>query len=214
VIRKISHSKIPILFLVLVLSLSFCARRKYFPPPKVQTGLASWYGPKFHGRTTSSAEIYNMYDLTAAHPTLPFETKVMVTNMNNGKSVIVRINDRGPFIRGRIIDLSYAAARMLDMVGEGVVPVKIEVIQMLAPEKLESYYAVQVGAFVSKRNAQRLKTKLQKKHRDVYITKFATSVQNYYRVRIRAKSLDQAQRIAKRLLQDGYPALLIEGQDS
>lgn len=209
-----SRIKIIILLLFMAFFLTFCARRGYFPLPDIQTGLASWYGPKFHGKTTSSAEIYNMYDMTAAHRSLPFGTMVMVTNLNNGKSVIVRINDRGPFVRERIIDLSYAAARMLGIVGEGVVPVKIEVLDNYTQEKQEAFYAVQVGAFISKKNAKALKKKLQKKYKGVYITEFATSVRSYHRVRIKAKSLDSAQRIAAKLLQDGYPVLLIKGQES
>ncbi|MEB3340716.1 septal ring lytic transglycosylase RlpA family protein [Okeania sp.] len=92
-------------------------------------GWASWYGPGFHGRYSASGERFNQYAMTAAHKTLPFGTKVRVTNLNNGNSVIVRINDRGPFIRHRVIDLSSAAARALGMIHTGVAPVKIEVIE-------------------------------------------------------------------------------------
>lgn len=212
-IRNFSKVKIPLFLFLLVLFLAFCARREYMPPPSVQAGLASWYGPDFHGKATSSAEIYNMYDMTAAHCTLPFGTTVMVINLNNGKSVVVRINDRGPFIKGRIIDLSYAAAHMLDMVGEGVVPVKIEVLKTLEPEEREATFSLQVGAFIDKRNATNLKKKLQRRYREVYISKFVTSNQTYYRVRIRAQSLESAQRIGKELLRDGYPVLLIEAQE-
>ncbi len=99
-------------------------------PQKVrgQEGLASWYGKKFHGRTTASGERYDMHALTAAHRTLPFGTRVRVTNLANGRRVVVRINDRGPFIRGRIIDLSYAAARQVGMVQAGVARVRVEVL--------------------------------------------------------------------------------------
>ena len=90
-----------------------------------ERGQASWYGDPYHGRTTASGEIYDMNDLTAAHRTLPFGTRVEVTNLNNGRSVVVRINDRGPFKKGRIIDLSRSAARELDMIEAGVVPVKV-----------------------------------------------------------------------------------------
>ena len=92
-------------------------------------GWASWYGPGFHGRLTASGERFNQYVMTAAHKTLPFGTKVRVTNLNNGTSVIVRINDRGPFTPGRVIDLSSAAARVLGMVNSGVAPVKVEVME-------------------------------------------------------------------------------------
>ena len=92
-------------------------------------GKASWYGPGFHGRLTANGERYNQYALTAAHKSLPFGTKVKVTNVNNGRSVVVRINDRGPFIRGRVIDLSTAAARNIGMIHHGVVPVRLQIIR-------------------------------------------------------------------------------------
>ncbi len=94
-----------------------------------EEGIASWYGKKFHGRRTANGERYDMYGVTAAHRTLPFGTVVLVRNMNNGKELQVRINDRGPFIKGRIIDLSYGAARKLDMIRDGIVPVRIRVVQ-------------------------------------------------------------------------------------
>ncbi|WP_116654966.1 septal ring lytic transglycosylase RlpA family protein [Pelagibacterium sediminicola] len=92
------------------------------------SGTASWYGGKFHGRRTASGESYNQHALTAAHRTLPFGTEVVVTNQNNGKSVVVRINDRGPFIGGRIIDLSHKAASQIGMINSGTASVKLEVI--------------------------------------------------------------------------------------
>ncbi len=100
------------------------------PSPKrfVQYGYASYYGKAYHNKRTASGEIFDMNKLTAAHRSLPFFTKVKVTNLENGKSVIVYINDRGPFVKNRIIDLSYAAAKKLDMLAEGVVKVKIEVV--------------------------------------------------------------------------------------
>jgi rare lipoprotein A len=100
---------------------------------KVQFGIASFYGEKFHGRKTASGEIFDMNKLTAAHPSLPFGTIVKVTNLKNNKSVVVRINDRGPFAKNRIIDLSYEAARRLDFIKDGTTAVKIEVIKL--PEK-------------------------------------------------------------------------------
>jgi rare lipoprotein A len=94
-----------------------------------EEGLASWYGRKFHGKKTASGERFNMYKKTAAHRTLPFGTKVKVTNLGNKKSVVVRINDRGPFVKGRIIDLSYAAAKDIGMIKKGVVKVRIKVVK-------------------------------------------------------------------------------------
>ena len=94
----------------------------------IYSGQASWYGPGFHGRRTANGEVFNSNELTAAHRSLPFGTKVRVTNMNNGRSVVVRINDRGPFSGGRIIDLSAGAARSINMINSGVAPVRIEVL--------------------------------------------------------------------------------------
>ena len=105
---------------------------RFSSPPAVvngvQTGVASWYGPGFHGNRTANGEIYDQYELTAAHPTLPLGTRAMVTNLANGRSVEVRINDRGPFVGGRAIDLSYAAARVLDVVRPGTARVRIDVL--------------------------------------------------------------------------------------
>jgi rare lipoprotein A len=95
-------------------------------PTIVETGLASWYGPRFHGKRTASGEVFNQHDFTAAHRTLPWGSKVKVTNIANGKSVEVRINDRGPFGKGRIIDVSRAAARALGIVDSGITTVRIE----------------------------------------------------------------------------------------
>ncbi len=136
-----------------------------------QIGLASWYGGKFHGRLTASGEVFNTNDFTAAHKTLPFGTIVRVTNLDNGKSVVVRINDRGPFVAGRVIDLSRAAASAIGMIGKGVAHVKLDIIYMgsnrrmgkmaKVKEKDESKgYVIQVGAFKVKENALRLKDML------------------------------------------------------
>ncbi len=97
-------------------------------PDNELEGIASWYGPGFHGRRTASGEIYNMYAYTAAHRTLPLGTYVRVINLENGKSVVVRINDRGPFKKGRIIDLSYAAAKKIGMLEKGTARVRLEIL--------------------------------------------------------------------------------------
>jgi peptidoglycan lytic transglycosylase len=103
------------------------ARRKAHRKP-YQVGTASWYGSYFQGKPTASGEPYNMYDLTAAHPTLPLGTRVRVTNLRNGRSVVVRINDRGPVVPGRIIDLSYSAARVLKVKARGLQRVRLDVV--------------------------------------------------------------------------------------
>ncbi|QCT94768.1 septal ring lytic transglycosylase RlpA family protein [Caminibacter mediatlanticus TB-2] len=129
----------------------------YFPMNSVnigwsQRGIASWYGPDFHGRYTSNGEIYNMYAYTAAHKTLPMNTIVKVTNLNNNKSVIVRINDRGPFIKGRIIDLSYAAGKKIGLDVTGTAPVIIKVIGFKGKNYVTGF-KVQIGAFINKNGA-------------------------------------------------------------
>jgi rare lipoprotein A len=98
-------------------------------PGHTETGIASWYGNPYHGRRTASGEIYDMEQLTAAHPTLPFQTFIEVTNLDNGKRVTVRITDRGPFAKGRILDLSHAAARAIEMLGPGTARVRLKVVK-------------------------------------------------------------------------------------
>jgi len=195
--------------------LTSCVRR--IPPPvssggNVLSGIASWYGEDFHGRRTSNREIYNMYYMTAAHKTLPFGTWVMVTNLNNGRTVAVRINDRGPFVGERIIDLSYAAASVIDMVGPGVVPVKLDILKDLAaPGPLSNpRYCVQVGSFVSEDNARDLERRLRPKFQDVVVSPYASASRTYYRVRVKAKDRDASLRIAQVLSEDGYKVILIE----
>ncbi|MBI3105408.1 MAG: septal ring lytic transglycosylase RlpA family protein [Candidatus Rokubacteria bacterium] len=103
------------------------------PPGEIQTGMASWYGRPHHGRRMASGEVFNMHALTAAHPSLPLGTRVLVTHVKNGRSVEVRINDRGPIVRGRIIDLSYAAAQRLGAVDEGAFRVKLRTLSDHSP---------------------------------------------------------------------------------
>tara|TARA_B100000686_G_scaffold308343_1_gene349304 strand:- start:3465 stop:4175 length:711 start_codon:yes stop_codon:yes gene_type:complete len=135
----------------------------YYPLVKVgnftQEGVASWYGLKFHGRLTSNKEIYDMHAMTAAHKTLPFNSKVRVVNIKNNREVIVRINDRGPFVNDRIIDLSFAAARQLAMMESGTVRVRLTVLNPnSAAEKISAsfVYSVQIGIYRTKSNARKL----------------------------------------------------------
>jgi rare lipoprotein A len=133
------------------------------PPQKgdQETGLASWYGNPYHGRAAANGEIYDMEQLVAAHRTLPFDTWVRVVNLHNSKAVEVRIIDRGPFVEGRIIDLSHAAARKLDLIGPGTVQVRLEVVRL--PEvSATAVYAVQVGAFRDRKNAERMKAAMER----------------------------------------------------
>ena len=202
----------PLLLLLMGLFLSGCTTLKPREPAYLEQGMASWYGPGFHGKKTSSREIYDMHDMTAAHRTLPFGTYVIVTNLNNEKTVMVKINDRGPFVEGRVIDLSYAAASALGMVEPGVIPVRIEVIQALSPSLNSQKISVQVGAFTIKKNAEKLKTQLSKTFSDVYIAQFKTPHQIYYRVRIKAESKQKANTIALKLQKAGYNVFILEWQ--
>ena len=133
-------------------------------PGSVETGVASWYGYPFHGRAAADGEIYSMEKLTAAHRTLPFNTWVRVVNLTNDKAVEVRIIDRGPFIDGRIIDLSHAAARAIEMVGPGTAPVRLEVLRSPPAAPGASVFAVQVGAFRDGRNATRYRGLMQTRY--------------------------------------------------
>jgi peptidoglycan lytic transglycosylase len=151
-----------------------------------ETGVASWYGKQFHGRPTANGEIYNMYGLTAAHRLMPLGTVVRVTDRENGRSVTVKVNDRGPFIHGRILDLSYGAAKHLGMVESGTAPVAIEVIAL--PEEFDRFggglYTVQVGAFSAQQNARYLAGQLSRKYADVYLVTVRTNQNTVYRVRV------------------------------
>ena len=132
------------------------------PAQARQTGYASWYGGKFQGRQTANGEIFDTYKNTAAHKTLPFDTLVKVINLENGKSTVVRINDRGPFVENRIIDLSFSAAKEIDMIESGIARVRIEIIEGSA-EKADNWnYKIQVAAYSSEKNAEAAYTRLKK----------------------------------------------------
>jgi len=151
-----------------------------------ESGIASWYGAEFHGRQTANGETYNMYGLTAAHRLMPLGTTIKVTQRETGRSVTVRVNDRGPFVRGRILDLSYGAAKALGMTGNGTAPVAIEVVS-LPQDSLKtagSPYTVQAGAFESEANAKNLADRLRKKYPDVYLLSVRTNQNTVYRVRV------------------------------
>jgi rare lipoprotein A len=203
-----------------------CSRTSYLPPPGprsgVEVGDASWYGGEFHGRRTSNGEIYDMHDMSAAHPTLPFGTCLMVTNLNNQQTAIVRVNDRGPFVKGRIIDLSYASARVLGMIGPGTARVRLEVLpncgaampgsSSSAPPSSSpaAGFSVQVGAFAVQENAYGLKKRLEPRYDSVFISTLKTPERTYYRVRVGAKDRDAAMKTALRLADEGFPVILLE----
>ncbi|MBI4842668.1 MAG: septal ring lytic transglycosylase RlpA family protein [candidate division NC10 bacterium] len=173
-----------------------------------ETGLASWYGPDFHGRRTSSGEIYDMYQLTAAHRELPLGTWIMVTNLNTGRSLELRVNDRGPFVPDRILDVSYAAGRLLGMIAPGVVPVRVVVTRLAPgdgpePAGLSVRYTVQVGSFASEPNARSLEQSLAGSFPDVEVVRRVVGGDAYFRVRVgnfarRPEALALAERLAAR----------------
>ena len=168
------------------------------PGGPVEEGNASWYGAPFHGRQASNGEIYDMYKLTAAHRTLPFNTVVRVTNLGNGKSTVVRVTDRGPFVENRIIDLSYAAAREIESIGPGVVPVRLEILSAIDPTA--GFFTVQIGAFRERANAERLRTRLGISYSPILIQEFDSPSGSYYRVRVgKVSGEDAAQQLGEQL---------------
>jgi len=200
-----------LLFLVFIFYFS-CAPKVIYPPPqiqKVQYGLASWYGEPFHGKATSSGEIFDMNELSAAHNFLPLGTLVMVTHLGNGRSVLVKIKDRGPLVEGRIIDLSYAAAKALGMVEEGVAWVKVEVISF--PEgPLVFGYTLQVGAFSEEKKAKLLYDRLRAQGFAPYIVPFKTENGTYWRVRIgNFLKEGEARAFAEKLRLLGYDVIIM-----
>ncbi len=177
-----------------------------------EIGIASWYGKEFHGRNTSNGEIYNMYALTAAHPTLPFHTLVRVTNLENGKGVELRINDRGPFVEGRVIDLSYTGARTIDLVGKGTARVSVEAT---LPgdgrgSPLEGAFVIQVGAFAEKENAERFQRDLEGKYARVHTVLWENNQRRIYRVRLGAfRSEADARRYLEMLRKENLAGMVV-----
>jgi len=176
-------------------------RQPAIPGEYVEEGVASWYGVPFHGRRTSNGEIYDMHEFTAAHRTLPFNAVVRVTNLHNGKQTEVRINDRGPFVANRVIDLSLSAAQAIEMVGTGTALVRLEVIA--GPNPQVGFFGVQVGAFLVQENAERLKSQLAARYQPASIATYDSPNGLFYRVRVgRVPTEEAAQQLADRLKMD------------
>jgi len=176
----------------------------------VERGVASWYGPGFHAANTSNGEKYDMYGMTAAHKTLPLPTYVQVTNLQNGRSVIVRVNDRGPFKEGRIIDLSRTAAERLDIVKNGTGFVEVRAITPgaeAAPASKTSQLYVQAGAFSSEANANRLRDQLKAQgEQSSFVRRDTVGDRVLYRVRIGpVPSVNEFDSIVARLRKLGFP---------
>ncbi|HAS17489.1 MAG TPA: septal ring lytic transglycosylase RlpA family protein [Nitrospiraceae bacterium] len=206
---KRSYKLRPLLIIIVSIIITSCTLPAYKSPYAagyVERGVASWYGGEFHGRPTSSGEIYDMYSNTAAHKLIPLGTIARVTNIENRRSVVVKINDRGPFIEGRIIDMSYSAANEIGMVNMGLANVEIEILKW---GEVISDFTIQVGAFLIEENALRLQKRLGYKYSDVYIAPYITNNKKFYRVRIGVKKeIREAEQLASQLSADGFTTFI------
>jgi rare lipoprotein A len=165
-------------------------------PVATETGLASWYGPPYHNRRGSNGEVYNMHAMTAAHRTYPLGSIVRVTNVKTGHSALVRITDRGPFIPGRVLDLSLAAARKLDVWQPGVAEVKVELMQSASPDS-PGKWAVQIGGFPHGPAANKLADHLKRRYQTAKVLCFASPAGDWWiRVRVLDDDHDRAEKLA------------------
>lgn len=197
--------------ILLLLLPAGCATNRFEPPRPRDTirGIASWYGEQFHGKPTASGEIYDMYGMTAAHRELPLGTVAEVENLENGRTVRVTINDRGPFVRGRVLDLSYGAARELGMADAGLAKVEIRLVSVgdgVSGPIRTRRYTVQVGAFRDLANAVAIKGQLEGRHSDVTVV----SDGGWHRVRVGTyRKREQAEDVRRQIRQAGLDAMVI-----
>jgi len=195
------------------------AKQPDISQPETKYIVASWYGPDFHGKLTSSGEPYNMYANTCAHKEYPFGTKLKVTNISNNKITECTVTDRGPFIPGRDLDLSFACAKEIELVGPGTGKVRIDYLGRdmryikyikYSPTGGDGPFTIQVGSYRELSNAMRLKTSLEFKYSKVYIMDTDINGNKYYRVRIgKFKTKDDAYTLAKTLADEGYNTFII-----
>ena len=198
-----------------------CSRRKRAPRtpsvpastmPRVgwsERGIASWYGNPYHGRATASGEIYDMEQYTAAHRTLPFGAVVRVVSERTGKQVDVRINDRGPFFEGRVIDLSRAAARSINLLGPGTLPVRVQLVAYASAPSQDAFYTVQVIRFFSRDEAEQLSRRVERRHQKAELYA-RTSSGDEWIVRVgRLASEREAQTLAEELKSALGPAQVL-----
>jgi rare lipoprotein A len=167
-------------------------------PLLTETGMASWYGPPYHNRVGSNGEVYNMHAMTAAHRTLPLGSIVRVTNVKTGNIALVRITDRGPFIPGRILDLSLAAARKLDVYSPGVAQVRVEVMEAPSSLDIGGRWAVQIGGFKHEHEARELAGHLTRRYKTAKVLCFASPAGDWWvRVRVLDDDRERAQKLVK-----------------
>lgn len=196
----------------------------YFPVSSVteykETGICSWYGPDFHGKPTSTGEIYDMYGYTAAHRILPFNTQVRVKNPSNLKEITVRINDRGPFIKDRILDLSYVGAKELGLIGPGTARIELEALGVLEESQengqkitrliqqidyQQGDFSIQIGAFKDRQNAFQLQERFLKEYPRTEVSETIRSGETFYRVRVsQGKDLQDALKLQKQIESKGF----------
>jgi len=221
--------KYKIVLLLLCVPIYFSCSQKdvdYSPPSDIkpssgsygqegssQVGIASWYGLEEHNNKAASGETFSKYAFTAAHKTLPLGTVVRVTNLENGRDVIVKINDRGPFVAGRIIDLSHAPAKSIDMIQSGTVRVKVEVVSTPSTRNgsyFDANYTVQAGSFGDRINATNVKRTLDREYDQVRVESIKVGGSQFYRVRVgRYSTKDQANKVAKQLKKKGYKGKVV-----
>jgi rare lipoprotein A len=213
--RTANHLWVALAICIAVLvTLTGCAKKtRIAKPPKIgatETGIASWYGHPYHGRRAANGEIYDMEKLTAAHRTYPFDTWVRVKNLSNDRTVDVRIQDRGPFIRGRIIDLSHAAARDIEMIGPGVTKVKLTVI---APpkhlDKEPELFGIQVGAFREQSRAVALQGEMRARFGSARIVERGAEPPMYRVVAGEFATSEQAEAAAAEIRRSGGVGLVV-----
>ncbi len=179
------------------------------PTGYTEEGIASWYGIPYHGRQAADGEIYDMETLVAAHRLMPFNTWLRVTNLTNGKVVVVRIIDRGPFVEGRIIDLSKAAARQIDLIGPGIARVRLEVISAPNDVPANDFYAVQVAAFTVYENAERARQIYAQRYGTAQLAKKVGSV-TMWRVLVgKEPTVEAARQIANGLSADNPDVFIV-----
>lgn len=204
-----------LLFIALLFLVNACASTR---GTTLQTGEASWYGPGFHGKTTANGETYDQNALTAAHRTLPFDTRVRVVNMENGKSVVVRINDRGPYVGNRVIDLSRKAAQEIDMIETGVARVRILLIDSKEPINTSGRgnitietYTVQLASFDTRRDAIRYSRRI----RGADVERATVDGKTVYRVYYgEYRSRQRAERAKRRLDRKGHSGFVRQVQNT
>jgi rare lipoprotein A len=211
------HSWQFIFLFCFVLGCSVPPAKVRVPSPEIglsQIGIASWYGPGFHGKTTASGIIYDQNEFTAAHQTLPLGTRVLVTNLENASTTEVTINDRGPFAKERIIDLSHAAAQAIGIIGPGTALVRLDVVEN--PARIRSIrssldYTLQLGSFAQLENARQLRDRLAESFGEVTISPVNGKETTYYRVHLgNFSSRADAEQRARQISQAGYSVIIME----